>query len=69
LENCYKKVKNANLKFETVTIFRLNGICVGYPLYDISYALKYIRHKLKKGGFKVSKINDNSIVIDWSLRT
>ena len=66
LENCYKKIKLMNNKNQTSTVFRLQIIQIGYPLYDIIYAAKYIKHKLTKGGFKVTIINTNSLCIDWS---
>jgi len=66
LENCNKKIKNANDKFQTFIIFKLNAFYVGYPLYDVNYALKYITYKLKKGEFKVTKYTENTILIDWT---
>lgn len=66
LEQCYKKIKSANTKFQTYIIFKLNAFVVGYPLYDVTYGLKYITHKLKKGGFKVTKYSENTILIDWT---
>lgn len=66
LEKCYKKIKNANKTFQTFVMFKLNAFCVGYPLYDINYAMKYITYKLKKGGFTVNKNSENTILIDWT---
>ena len=66
LEKCYCKIKNANVNNQTFIIYRLNPIHLGEPLYDITYAVRYLQHKLKKGNFKVSITSPCTIFIDWS---
>ena len=43
LENCYKKIKNANIRKLSSTSYRLEWI--GHPVYDMNKALKYIMYK------------------------
>jgi hypothetical protein len=66
LEKCYNKIKAANINNQTFITYRLNPIHLGEPLYDITYAIRYLQHKLKKGHFKVTVYSQCSIFIDWS---
>jgi uncharacterized protein (UPF0297 family) len=65
LEECYKKLKDCNKKGYTSMNFTVNAIKIGYPLFDVSKAVKYITRKLKKGGFNVTA-NGNHLQIDWT---
>ena len=66
LEKCYSKIKNANNNNLTFITYRLNPIHLGEPLYDITYAMRYLQHKLVKGNFKVTVTSPCTIFIDWS---
>lgn len=66
LEKCYNKIKNANVLNQTFITFRLNPLHLGEPLYDITYAMRYLQHKLKKGNFKVTISAPCTLFIDWS---
>lgn len=66
LENCYKKIQTANKKNQNHVIFKVDVIKFGMPLYDINFAIKYISAKLKKGDFAVTKLNDNTLFINWT---
>ena len=65
LEDCYRKIKakhKQNIKFFT---FVIPFIRLGFPLYNMNEALKYIFKKLKKGGFQVQVASENSLYISW----
>mgnify|MGYP001104515514 CR=1 FL=1 len=67
LDECYKKLKDCNQKGFTSMNFTVNAIKIGYPLYDVSKAVRYIVKKLKKGGFHVIIAgNGNLLQIDWT---
>jgi hypothetical protein len=66
LSYCYKKIQNTNLNNKSCFTYKLGIIKIGFPLYDLNYAIQYIALKLRKGGFAVTILNENTIFIDWS---
>lgn len=65
-EQCYKRLEYANEQGKTNIQYILPPLKIGMPLYDINFALSYVRTKLMKNGFKVVISGQNSLYIDWS---
>jgi hypothetical protein len=66
LEMCYKKIKRKakDNKCRSVT-FVLPPFLIGKPLYNKDHALRYIKEKLRRGGFHAETMGDSAIYIEW----
>uniref|UniRef100_A0A6C0F622 Uncharacterized protein n=1 Tax=viral metagenome TaxID=1070528 RepID=A0A6C0F622_9ZZZZ len=66
LNYCVNKIKYMNEQGHLQYIFTLNELIIDMPLINVEKALKYISKKLVKNEFKVYKMTENAILIDWS---
>ena len=67
LQDCYKRIKNANSSGATHTTYTLRPISLGMPLYNVHHAIMYITNRLKKGGFDVYALHTNSVFVTWKI--
>lgn len=58
------RIKNAASRGDTKTEYRIPGLVLGRPPYDISHAIRYNRDKLVNTGFRVTT-TDDTLHVDW----
>ena len=65
----YKKIEQkiyvANSINDYYILYEVPEFILGIPLYSINEAITYIKHKLKKNGFKVEYYLPNKLLIEW----
>lgn len=68
----YKKIEQkisvANSINNFYILYEIPEFILGIPLYSINDAIHYIKHKLKKNGFKVESYPPNKLLIEWFPR-
>jgi len=60
-----QKISIANSINNFYILYEIPEFILGIPLYSITEALSYIKHKLKKNGFKVEYYQPNKLLIEW----
>jgi hypothetical protein len=65
----YKKIEQkisvANSINDYYILYEVPEFILGIPLYSLNEAVVYIKHKLKKNGFKVEYYHPNKLLIEW----
>jgi len=68
-ESASKKIKNSVKHGLKTTTVNIPLFIIGYPLYNVKKATKYIARQLEMSGFEVSiNENDNNIKVSWNVR-
>jgi Family of unknown function (DUF5759) len=65
LETCYVKIRSKSDAGRNCVLFSLPLIIISRPLYNLNHACNYICRKLTRGKFKVSRIHDGLLFIEW----
>lgn len=65
LELISKKVTVAAQMGNTNIIFEIPQFVMGFPTFHRGSAGNYIERQLKNGGYKVRRLSDTAMIIDW----
>ena len=68
LEQISKKITTVSQAKGTDTIVTIPPVIIGYPIYDTMIASNYIERQLKNGGYRVRRLNNTQIYVDWKVR-
>lgn len=68
LEQISKKITAVSQAKGTDTIVTIPPVIIGYPIYDTMIAGNYIERQLKNGGYRVRRLNNTQIYVDWKVR-
>jgi single-stranded DNA-specific DHH superfamily exonuclease len=60
-----KKISVANSINDYYILYEIPEFILGLPPYSLDTASKYLKHKLKKNGFKVEYYLPNKLLIEW----
>ena len=60
-----RRIEDRNEKKYDYVIININPIQMGLPIINIDHAIMYAMMKLGKEGFRVIRINYNSIYCKW----
>lgn len=60
------RIRNRALRGDSSAVIQVPGMVPGRPVYDIMHASRYVRDKLRAGGFGVSgDIHAGVLTVDW----
>jgi hypothetical protein len=68
LKLCHLKIKRTAENEKLFCVYYIPKFIIGTPLYDHEQLKLYIIQSLKKSGFIVKLINNESIYISWDLK-
>jgi hypothetical protein len=68
LERCYTKIKLAIRSRSTSSscVFEIPEFLFGYPMYDLTECVLYVKRHLETNGFKVSYFFPRLLVVSWA---
>ena len=68
LETCHGRIQMRNAMGFTSMSYQVPPFVIGYSIYNHENAIKYVKVKLRQGGFHV-RVEGCTIYIDWGMRT
>jgi len=66
LEQLCRKIKHSSDLGEHSTFVKVPLFMVGYPAYDIDMATNYIQRQFERLGYRVTKVDRNTLGISWN---
>ena len=63
LEDCEKKIEYQSSIGNTLFVYQVPYMKMGFPIYNITHAIMYIIRKLKENGFQVMNLIENKLFI------
>lgn len=66
LETAYARIRTRASANATGMAFVVPAFVPGRPVYAHDHAVRYVTEKLRRGGFSVQHLSDNTIFIDWT---
>lgn len=68
LEQISKKITHVSQAKGTDTIVTVPPVVVGFPFYNVTAAGNYIERQLKNGGYRIRRLNNSQIYVDWKVQ-